>query len=259
MRPAAAELARLSGDYLLARNEGDFAFHDVTAEAGLSGWEFARGAAWLDVDNNGLLDLLVLGNSPWWPLSKWLPAPARLFYQFRPGKFVDVGEASGIANPHVGTSPVLADFNRDGLLDLLLVNRKGPVQMLLNAGHGNRPGHWMGIRLRGHQDGNVLGARVAVILKDGTRMLRQLLAGATFMSDHDKELFFGLGRRTQVDSVRVYWPSGKYTRLDVVKIDRHIGFMEPGEKRQSVMIRHPMLEGFRDQARPARPPRLECR
>ncbi len=245
-----------SGDYLLARNDGGLRFTDVTREAGLDNWGFARGAAWLDMDNDGRLDLSLVGNSIRWPLSRFLPHPGRLFYQYQRGAFVDVAVAAGAANAHYGTSPVIADLNRDGFPDLVLVNRKGPVRVLINRGNRN---HWLGIRLRGRDNASTLGTRVVLHLKDGTRLTRQHIAGEGFMVDHDNELLFGVGRRTQIDSIRIYWASGKYTRFEGQVLDRHIGFVEPSDAAggRNIQLREPMLEMLKKRPTPTRKP-LQC-
>jgi hypothetical protein len=254
---SAAVPGQWRSDYLLARNEGGLKFSDATAGAGLAGWEFARGAAWLDFDNDGRLDLYLVGNANGWLLSKWFPQPGRLFRQKAPGQFVDVAAAAGAGNTHVGTSPIAADLNRDGFVDLLVVNRLGPVQMLINQGDDN---HWLGVRLRAREQASTFGARVEVRLKDGSLFSRQQIAGEGFMTDGDEEMYFGLGRSTQVDSIRIYWPSGRYTRMERNVFDRHVGFVEPSEESggRNVYLRAPLIESITQGNSPLHP-KLQCR
>ena len=52
------------------------------------------------------------------------------------GQFVEVGEAAGIALPKRGRGAVVSDFNADGRLDLLVVNRRESVSLFRNLGRG---------------------------------------------------------------------------------------------------------------------------
>jgi len=243
-----------NGSYLLARNDGDFSFADVTAEAGLKAWEFARGAVWADFDADGLLDIALLGNDWRWPVFRWLPQPGRVFIQGPPGRFRDVAVASGVANAHVGVTPLAGDLNLDGYPDLVLVNRRGPLRVFVNKGTGN---HFLGVRLRTQENVPAFGTRVEVRLKDGTRFTRQLTAGEGFMADQGDVLLFGLGRRTQVESLRVHWSTGSYTRIDDSPLDRYVGFTEPTEESggRNVMIRNPLPEWAQRQQNA---PKLSC-
>jgi hypothetical protein len=230
-----------NGSYLLARNDGAFAFTDVTAAAGLKSWEFARGAVWSDFDADGLLDLALVGNDWRWPLFRWLPQPGRLFVQGPQGVFRDVAVAAGTANAHVGVAPLAGDLNLDGFPDLVLVNRKGPLRVLVNKGNDN---HFLAVRLKTRDNAPAFGTRVEMRMKDGTHLTRELTAGEGFLSDQGDVLLFGFGRRTQIESMRVYWSTGSYTRIDDSPLDRYIGFVEPSESSggRNVMIKNPLPE-----------------
>ncbi len=86
-------------------------FEDVTDAATLNDLEpYGMGVAVGDVNNDGWPDIYV---------SKF--GKDRLWLN-REGKFQDVTEAAGIANPRWGTSCCFVDYDRDGWLDLFVVN-----------------------------------------------------------------------------------------------------------------------------------------
>jgi hypothetical protein len=89
----------------------DGRFHDVSTGSGLDVAGRGMGVAAGDVNNDGLVDVLITeyGN-------------ARLFLNLSGGKFADVTRDSGIDNPFWGTSSSFFDFDRDGWLDLVIVN-----------------------------------------------------------------------------------------------------------------------------------------
>lgn len=111
-QPAPASGAnRPSPSSRLYRQEDQGRFRDVTSEAGLvDDQPYGMGVAVGDVNNDGWPDLYV---------TKY--GADRLFLN-REGRFEDITESSGIANPRWGTSAAFFDFDRDGWLDLFVAN-----------------------------------------------------------------------------------------------------------------------------------------
>jgi len=112
-------------------------FVDVTKEAGLGG-AYAReisgtfvsslgpGACFLDYDNDGKIDLLLLSNGP--------TGAVALFHNIGNGKFQDVTQQSGLIFAHA-ISCATADYDNDGFADIVL-NVNGRVALLHNQGDG---------------------------------------------------------------------------------------------------------------------------
>jgi enediyne biosynthesis protein E4 len=146
---------------ILFQNQGDGTFRDVTASAGLEGIDPALGkpwsvaAAWFDYDNDGKLDLFVVNYCKWntsidpycgdfrpgfrtycFP-AKYEGLPNQLFRNRGDGTFVDVSQASGIAQ-HIGKGMgvAVADFNDDGFTDLFVANDTVPNFLFRNDGRG---------------------------------------------------------------------------------------------------------------------------
>ncbi len=131
----------------LYHNNGDGTFTDVTAGAGLAredneyGPLWSVGGAWVDVNNDGLLDLFVVdylswdvnhepkcnfeGKPDYCHPSLYKELPNRLFLNQGGGKFTDVSAESGIrAHVGKGMSVSVADYDGDGLPDLFVPNDK---------------------------------------------------------------------------------------------------------------------------------------
>src|SRR5262249_47024759 len=87
------------------------------------------GAALFDFDNDGLLDIYLIQNSP------ESGARNRLFHQEKDGSFKDVSEGSGLDACGAGMGVAIGDVNNDGLPDLLLTER-GRIRLFLNRGNG---------------------------------------------------------------------------------------------------------------------------
>ncbi len=99
----------------LYRNEGNFRFTDVTAQAGVAGSGYGMAAAAGDYDNDGLPDLFVAGVN------------RNILYRNNgDGTFTDVTRAAGVTGEERGKRWSISagwfDYNNDGLLDLFVVN-----------------------------------------------------------------------------------------------------------------------------------------
>ena len=187
----------------------DIAFkRGVTAHRPFMGEDLNPSTAWHaqfgDVNNDGLADLFVAkGNVDRMP-DFALHDPNNLMLQQADGTFVEVADKAGVASMRSARGGQLVDLNRDGLLDLVVVNRREGAQVWRNTTAG---GHWVGVRL--HQDGtnpDAIGARIEMRAGD-RRWLRETTVGGGHMSGSLGVQHFGLGVAEGAE-VRVVWPDG---------------------------------------------------
>lgn len=170
------------------------------------GW----GTGFFDYDNDGRQDLFVVnGSTLQQPEDSQRLVAMRplLFWNQGAAGFFEVGEASGEvwSEARVGRGAALADYDRDGDVDLFIVNHGAPPQLLRNDG-GNAA-NWLIVRLQGTAPRNAVGARVTVAAGDH-RQTREVQAGGSYLSQHALEVHFGLGEAAEVDSLEVRWPDG---------------------------------------------------
>ncbi|MCA8957159.1 MAG: CRTAC1 family protein [Planctomycetes bacterium] len=212
----------LSGNHLY-RNPGDGMFVDVTQAAGVSqgGWGWA--ASFADLDNDGWLDLVQVngfGTSPTSAYSQYLTDPTRLFMNNRNGTFTEKSAALQLDDVNRGRGLVCFDFDRDGDLDLFVVNNLGKPSLWRNDG-GNIQ-NYLTVALR-YKGGNVqgIGARIAVTA-NGTTQIRELRSGCNYVSQNPAEAHFGLAAAAVVDSLVVTWPDRTQTTLTNVRSRQHL-------------------------------------
>jgi tetratricopeptide (TPR) repeat protein len=221
------------------RNEGNTFLHnlgsglfvDASARAGLDAPSRPMtgfGAAALDADNDGRLDLFVanghVDDQPWirLPMAQ-LP---QSYTGLADGRF-DAAPAGAVstyfASPVVGRGMAAGDLDNDGLVDLVVIHRDAPAALLHNTSVG---GHWLGLRLVGTASSRTpIGAR-ATCRAGGRTFVRWLTSGTSYLSAHDQRLWFGLGAAATIDELEVLWPSGSVQRLYGLKADRVLDLRE---------------------------------
>jgi enediyne biosynthesis protein E4 len=216
------------------RNEGGFLFTDVTDEIGLgapSRPRLAFGTCFADFDNNGWLDLLVINGHIHDRLHEWsrnepfeqLP---QVFRNDAGRRFHDVSAWSGpfFTEPRVGRSAALADYDRDGAVDVAVSHLNGPLVLL----HNRTPdrGGWLAVDLigtRSNRDG--VGAVVTVQLGPRT-LVRSRQAGTSYLACDEERMLIGIGTAEQVQRVTVRWPAGRVESWDELPINTVCRFIE---------------------------------
>lgn len=211
----------------LYRNNGNGTFDDVTYAAGLGlhtqylGW----GTAFIDIDNDGWPDLLLVNGHVYPEVDKQklgssYEEPRILYHNDGTGKFDDISDQAGpgITTPHAGRGLAVGDLWNDGRLSAVISNMNAPPSLLVNQVRSAN--HWIGLRTVGtnsNRDG--IGARLTV--KAGARtFVDEVRSGSSYNSNHDMRVHFGLGSVAKVDYVDVRWPSGLMERFSDVPVDK---------------------------------------
>lgn len=270
------------GDSLL-RNRGNL-FEDTTTSASVGMGRWAWSSDSFDFDHDGFSDLyivngMVSGPSPqdlnsffwrqvvalspdtagaahayeqgWNAINEliradgtWSGYERNVFYaNNRDGSFSDVSAAVGLDFVEDGRSFALADFDHDGRLEVFLKNRNAPqLRVLKNAMLELPPS--IAFRLQGSKSNrDAIGARVT-IETDAGRQTRTLQAGSGFLSQHSKDLFFGLGEAKGLVRASIRWPSGLIQELRDLPPNHRVWVQEGSET--------PRAEAFARMKIPAR-------
>jgi hypothetical protein len=203
----------------LYRNNHDGTFTDVTYQADLGGnTQFLGwGTLFVDIDNDGWPDLFMANGHVYPELDRHATGSSfrerkLLYWNRHDGKFKDVSLSAGpgITRPFNSHGVAAADFDNDGMVELLVNNIHDPPSLLKNYGqHGN----WVLVKLIGTKSNrDAIGAQVKV-QTGGHQQLQEVRSGGSYISQSDFRLHFGLGSATKIDQLEIRWPTGLVEKL----------------------------------------------
>ncbi len=141
------------GSNHLYHNNGDGTFTDVTAQSGTAGSGWSTSATWVDLDNDGLLDLVVLrymkwdfddiycgehreGHRAYCHPDTFAPIAPLVYHNDGNGHFTEVAAKLGLDKPGKGLGIAIADFDRDGKIDIAIANDSMLEYLYRNKGDG---------------------------------------------------------------------------------------------------------------------------
>jgi hypothetical protein len=219
-----------SDDYnCLYRNDGAGNFTDVTYRSDLGkptipflSW----GAAFLDFDNNGWLDIVV-ANGHVYPIVDHLDwgttyaQRPQLFRNLDGKKFQEVPPAtgSGLADVIPARGLAVGDLFNDGRIDVVINNMDSTPTLLRNVvKNGN---HWLTLHLIGGPKSprDAVGSKV-FLTAAGVRQRADVISGSSYGSTNDLRVHFGLGSATKITDIEIQWPDGATEHISAPAIDR---------------------------------------
>jgi hypothetical protein len=216
----------------LYHNNGKAEFDDITTSVGLGAER--RFTSWgnglMDLDNDGYPDIFIASGTVAPELErvydKYPARNPRLIYRnLGNGKFAPVGDEVGpaISARYTSRGVAFGDFDNDGDLDILIMNRNDPPSLLRNdAPAGN---HWIKVRLEGTKSNrSAIGSRV-LARYGGKVQAQSLTSQCSYLSCHDPRLHFGLGQATTAD-LDVRWPTGASETFAKVAADQLVTIRE---------------------------------
>lgn len=198
----------------LYRNLGGNGFKDVSAEVGLNLAMAVMGCNFMDLDNDGFLDMYLGTGSTKFSLL----VPNRMFKNVDGKKFVDITMSSGTGHLQKGHAVAAGDWDRDGNVDLHVEMGGGtPGDVFRNVLFQN-PGHdnnWLTVKLIGVKSNRAaIGARIKII-PDGDNprpIYRHVTTGSSFGAN-PLEQTIGLGKAAKIACLEVTWPTSRTTQV----------------------------------------------
>jgi hypothetical protein len=215
---------------LLYRNDGGGSFSEVAVSAGIGrksipflGW----GTGFLDYDNDGWLDLLMVNghiypvadSKEWGTSYKERP---QLFHNLRNGKFEEVApvKGTGLAVVIPGRGAAFGDLFNDGRTDVIINPEDGPPTLLRNTNQDSH--HWVELNLeakRPRQGHDAIGSAV-YLTANGMRHREDVMSTGSYVSTNDPRPHFGLGDATDAGEAEIHWPDGVKETIKLPAVDR---------------------------------------
>jgi hypothetical protein len=207
---------------LLYRNEGADSFTRVTGTPITANPTWSGGSGWGDFDNDADLDLFIGGYD----------GHNRLYEGDGAGNFTSIDTGAVVLSDNYIMAATWCDYDNDGQLDLYTARNNyfgGNSHLYHNDGGWN---HWLTVRLVGTVSNRpAIGARVYASARVNSQPVRQLReitsqSGGCNSGQSPLDAAFGLGDATFVDTLAVWWPSGRADTLFDVPADRFITITE---------------------------------
>ena len=199
----------------LYANGGKGFCEDRTFSAGIGlntrwlGW----GVAFVDLDNDGWLDVFIV-NGHVYPEVERIKTEAGykqrkvVYRNLGNGRFEDVSERLGppVTTPAAGRGAAFADLDNDGDIDVVVNNiNAAPDLFRLDS---PPDAQWLTLKLVGTRSNrSAIGARVRLIGSGGAQV-QEVRGGGSYYSQNDPRVHFGLGRSATIERVEVRWPNG---------------------------------------------------
>ena len=218
----------------LYRNDGNWNFSEVSFSSGLAivalPW-VKWGTAFVDLDNDGWLDLITVAGHVY-PQMDQLPSdpgyrqPKLLSLNQGDGTFCDASDQAGAAlkEKRVSRGLAIADLFNDGNMDVVINDLDGSPMILRNRGIPGR--HWVSFELAGSKSNRLaLNARIKIVA-GGMTQTDEIHSGGSYLSQNDLRVHFGIGSAVKIDSVEIRWPSGAVEKISNLGADRFYQVLE---------------------------------
>ncbi len=217
----------------LYHNDGNGAFTAITNGAVVNDVGYSWSPAWIDYDNDGFLDLFVANGPP--------NGPGQNDFLYRnngDGTFTRITTGSVVSDAAIGDGCAWGDYNNDGFPDLFVTNLNDQNNLLYrNNGNAN---NWLTVRCAGRlSNRSAIGTKVRLKSMAGDQsrwQMREISGGGGYGSQNALCAYFGLGGVTNIQSVRLEWPSGLVQELHAVAPNQSLTVAEP-----AVTISPPVL------------------
>jgi hypothetical protein len=219
----------------LYHNLGGGTFADETFLVGLGKPSLAYlswGTRFFDFDNDGDRDIFVANGHLESDVEQYenttFAQRNQLFINDGQGRYQEyLEEGTALDLRRVSRGAAFGDYDDDGDVDVLVANcTDRPTLMRNDGGNG---GHWLRLKLEGRRSNRAgIGAQVQVH-SGGRVQLDEVRSGASFLSQSDLRLHFGLGSHEKVERLVVRWPSGQVDEYRDMPVDRDVVLVEGGE------------------------------
>ena len=216
---------------MLYRNDGDGLFSDTTFTAGL-GYTLpyvSWGIGFFDFDNDSFRDIFIANGHiqdhiELYDSSTTYLQPNHLLINNKGRNFMNVSDQFHLGGLNASRGVAFGDFDNDGDIDVLINNAHDQPNLLRNDLRTDH--HWISIKVVGtdsNRDG--IGCRIKVF---GEKFFStaDVRSGASYMSQNDLRVHFGLGQVEKINQIEIHWPSGIVDVIEEVAVNQILTIVE---------------------------------
>ncbi|GAA4954553.1 VCBS repeat-containing protein [Algibacter agarivorans] len=215
-------------------NSGMGTFYDVGGLTGISKTDWSWAPLVVDLDNDGWKDIIVTngikkdirnndflsntrkelnsGSKDFLSMAKKAPSAPLSNYVFKNKgqlKFEKTSKDWGFDTPSYSSGIAYGDLDNDGDLDIIINNIDAPAFVYKN----NATGNYLKVAFKGSEKNPLgIGAKV-IIYHNNKKQIAEHSLTRGYFSSVAPGVFFGLGKDTQVDSLKIIWQGGKFQQL----------------------------------------------
>ncbi len=248
-------------------------FIDISNYSGVNASEWSWGALMFDADNDGNNDIYICngiyrdltnqdfldfdaneikekmiqtGRKNLTDLVSKIPSiavPNKMFRNKGNLKFEDKSLDWGFTQNSFSNGAAYADLDGDGDLDLVINNVNEPALIYKNLTVEKRLNHFISFKIEGSENNKFgIGTKLVAYVGDQT-ISRELIPSRGFQSSVDYKLIMGLGAKTKIDSLIVYWPNNTYQKISIpLKTDAVNILHQPMKGEASVFANKPIAK-----------------
>ena len=221
---------------------------NIAVPSGVANTGWAWGAQFGDLNNDGWLDLYVtngfISADPhadyWYDMAKlaqgtgavfedarnWPPIGNRslsghersaVFLNDGAGGFHDVAASVGATDTYDGRAIALGDLDRNGSLDIVVANQRGPLLLYRNAVDPARA--WIAFDLKGTRSNRDAYGALVTLYWNATQQTAALTSASGFSSQNARLVHFGLGPTPEIHRAVIRWPSGIVQSIEAARAE----------------------------------------
>lgn len=213
------------------------------------GW----GTAFEDFDNDGWVDLLVVNGHVYPQLEltqgkyqTGFRQPFLLFRNLGDETFAEISSEAGLRALPLASrrGAAFGDLNNDGRIDVVIVNLGEPPTVIMNTtSNQNQSVTFNLVQAKANRD--AIGARLTLRTSKRSQ-IKEVEAGASYLSQNDLRLHFGLGPDEKIERVEVRWSNGEVENVTGVAANQIVTITQGKGITGSTpyVARGPVLSGF---------------